>query len=199
MLVHTCEWHLHAYSIERISLQRCKIAYFYEGLQQREDEHPFGAKSLLVVTKELRYTYFGNWVSLFRQTSCDFRAVLLAMIVNKDSLLHVVWIHHPEKHKPWWTLWKGDSSCAHKHLKGKSNTSIVLQTYQTICTFWFWFNALWKRAYFANGCPKTTQTGVDSYRHGCTVGTETSIRTSVQGKLYCDTYRIFVDAGNNLT
>ena len=36
---------IHAYYIERIGLQRCKIAYFDEGLRQREDEHPFGAKS----------------------------------------------------------------------------------------------------------------------------------------------------------
>ena len=195
MLAHTCEWYLCAYYIERIGLQRCKIAYFDEGLRQREDEHPLGAKSLLVVMKELRYAYFGNWVSLFRQTSCDFRAVLLATIVNKDSLLHVVWIHHPEKHKPWWTLWKGDSSHAHKHLKGKSNTSIVPQTYQTIRTFWYWFGALRKQAYFANwrtsgmGVWRLWKQAFDRYGYRRRVGTETGVRTSVQGKLYCDTYR----------
>ena len=144
----------------------------------------------------VRYACFGNWVSLFRQTSCDFRAVLLATIVNKDSLLHVVWIHHPEKHKPWWTLWKGDSSRVYEHLKGKSNTSIVPRTYQTIRTFWYWFGALQKRAYFANG--RTSGTSIqrlrkrafDSYGYGRMVGTETGVRTSIQGKLYCDTYRI---------
>ena len=194
MLAHTCEWHLRAYYIERIGLQRCKIAYFDEGLRQREDEHLFGAKSLLVVTKKFRYAYFGNWVSLFRQTSCNYRAVLLATIV-KESLLHVVWIHHPEKHKPWWTLCKGDSSRAYEHSKGKSNTSIVPRTYQTIRTFWYWFGALRKRAYFANG--RTSGTGIrrvrkrafDSYGYGRMVGTETGVCTSVQGKLYCDMYR----------
>ena len=31
--------------LERISIQRCRIAHFDKGVRQREDEHPFGTKS----------------------------------------------------------------------------------------------------------------------------------------------------------
>ena len=123
--------------------------------------------SLLVETKELCYTYFGNLVSLYRQTSSDFHEVLLATIVNKYSLLDVVWIYQPSwEAQAAMNTEKETASRTHQHSKDKSNTLLVLRAYQTIHTFWYSFCTLRKLVYFGYGHTDD----VNWYKHSTSTG-----------------------------
>lgn len=143
--------------------------------------------SLLVETKELCYTYFGNLVSLYRQTSSDFHEVLLATIVNKYSLLEVVWIYQPSwEAQAAMNTEKETASRTHQHSKDKSNTSLVLWAYQTILHLLVLIlhftetGVLWLRAYWR--CQLVQ--AFDKYRYGRTIGMATYVHTSIQRKLY---------------
>ena len=98
---------------------------------------------------------------------------------------------------------KETASWAHEHLKGKHNTSITPWACRMIRTFWYWFGAVQKRAYFGFG--RTYDVYWYGYRHTIGMGTGVrwvrvrvyrwngkGVRTSIQRKLYCDTYRICI-------
>ena len=141
MPVHTCEWQLRANLLNELDYNRVfqitralNSGLAWEKYCQSPDS----------VQKELCYAYCGNRVSFFRQSSSNWHpsilydiiieirrkgtvrpAVLLATVVNKDSLFDMIWVHHPETlrgHKPQWTFWKIDSNPCARWTLDRQNT-----------------------------------------------------------------------------
>ena len=123
-LRNTCERHLisanDVHLVEWIGIQRCTIAYFDEGVWQREDEHPFGTESY----------------------------------PRRSRLVH------------------------------STSKLFIALAYQMICTFWYWFGALPKRASFGYGrtddvnwygVRELHKRAFEKYGHGRSTGTGTGV------------------------